>query len=177
MILHVPHFKPLQATFTRLFLMLLFFLTCGMSMAMELQSVASGNDVLFKDLKGNGKWTLVMLWSTHCHVCHIDKPKISAFHDKHKQGDIEVVGIALDGIENLDTVKNYLLNNKVSFPSYVGNTAIIASHYYGMTKENLRGTPTYLLFNPKGELLGNNPGSLSTEAIERFIARNTESEG
>ena len=40
-----------------------------------------------------------------------------------------------------------------------------------MTEENLRGTPTYLLFNPEGELLGNNPGRLSVEAIESFIAR------
>ena len=46
-----------------------------------------------------------------------------------------------------------------------------------MTEENLRGTPTYLLFSPVGELLGNNPGRLSVEAIESFIARKTEATG
>jgi len=33
---------------------------------------------------GEGKWTLVMVWSTSCHICEIDKPLFSAFHEKHQ---------------------------------------------------------------------------------------------
>jgi len=148
-------------------------LTGGLASAMELQSVESGEEVKLEDLTGNGKWTLVMIWATQCHVCHIQKPDISAFHDKHKDTDAEVIGIALDGVEGLGAVKDYIAENKPSFPSYVGNNAIIASHYFGMTEESLRGTPTYLLFNPEGELLGNNPGYLKVPAIEKFIARHS----
>jgi len=167
----------IRATFIRMFLAFSLVLAGGAVSAMELQSVDTGEDVLLDDLTGNGKWTLVMVWATDCHVCHIDKPEISAFHNKHKDDDAEVIGIALDGIVGLDKVKNYIADNKPSFPSYVGDIAIIASHYYGMTEENLRGTPTYLLFSPEGELLGNNPGRLSVEAIEGFIARKTEATG
>ena len=173
----MAHARAIRNTCIRLFLALSLVLSAGIASAMELQSVDSGEDVLLEDLTGNGKWTLVMLWATDCHVCHIDKPEISAFHTKHKDDDAEVIGIALDGLRGLKKVKNYIADNKPSFPSYVGDIAIIASHYYGMTEENLRGTPTYLLFNPEGELLANNPGRLSVEAIESFIARKTEATG
>jgi len=145
--------------------------------AMEIQSVDTGEDLNLDDLTGNGKWTLVMLWATNCHICHLQKPEMSAFHDKHKDTDAEVIGIALDGHEGLNKVKAYIEENKPSFPSYIANSAIIASYYFGMTEDNLRGTPTYLLFSPEGELLGNNPGRLSVDAIESFIERKTEAAG
>lgn len=151
--------------------LLLFSLGTASSAGMELQSAEDGTQVTLDDLTGQGKWTLVMIWATNCHICHIQKPEISAFHDKHKDLNAHVVGIALDGVDQVEAVNNYIRENEVSFPSYVGNVAIIASHYFGMTEENLRGTPTYLLFNPEGELLGNNPGQLSVEAIESFMAR------
>ena len=174
---HMAHLRAIRTAFIRLFLTLSLVLSGGIASAMELQSVDSGEGVLLDDLTGNGKWTLVMLWATDCHVCHIDKPEISAFHTKHKDDDAEVIGIALDGITGLDKVKDYIADNKPSFPSYVADIAIIASHYYSLTEENLRGTPTYLLFSPEGELLGNNPGRLSVEAIENFIARKSEATG
>ena len=79
----------------------------------------------------------------------------------------------MDGPKQMDLINDYMVDNNVSFPTFVGDTAIIASHYFGMTEENLRGTPTYLLFNPEGELLAINPGRLTVEALEAFIARNS----
>jgi len=144
------------------------------SASLELQSVEDGTQVDLKSLIGNGKWTLVMLWAVDCHICHEQKPEISRFHNEHKDTDAHVVGISLDGVSNIDRVKGYIGDNDVSFPNYVGNVAIIASNYFAMTEESFRGTPTYLLFNPEGELLGNNPGPLRVKAIEEFIERNTE---
>lgn len=142
------------------------------SASLELQSVEDGAEVDLKSLIGNGKWTLVMLWAVDCHICHEQKPEISRFHNEHKDIDAHVVGISLDGVSNVDRVTDYIAKNDVSFPNYVGNVAIIASNYFAMTEESFRGTPTYLLFNPEGELLGNNPGPLRVKAIEEFIARN-----
>jgi len=138
---------------------------------MELQSAEDGTETSLDSLTGNGKWTLVMIWATNCHVCKLQKPEMSAFHDERKDVDAHIVGIALDGPKHVDVVNQYIKDNNVSFPTFVGDTAIIASHYFGMTEENLRGTPTYLLFNPEGELLANNPGLLTVEALESFIAR------
>ncbi len=166
-------YSSARALLLRTFLTLAIVLGAGTANAgMEVQSVKDGEVVDLDNMIGQGKWTLVMLWATNCHICHEQKPKISAFHNEHKDSDAHVVGIALDGIERVDAVNAYLDKNKPSFPNYVGNIAIIASHYMALTEESLRGTPTYLLFNPEGELLGNNPGPLSVEAIEKFMARN-----
>lgn len=139
--------------------------------AMEMQSVETGESLKLEDLTGNGKWTLVMFWATNCHICKLQKPDMSAFHDKHKDTTAEVIGVALDGMGRLDAVQRYIDETKPSFPSYVADSLIISSYYFGMTEDSLRGTPTYLLFNPEGELLGSNPGLLSVEAIESFIER------
>jgi len=136
---------------------------------MEIQEL-DGNIVRLDEQRGDGKWLLVMLWATDCHICRQQKPEMSRFHDQHKDKDASVLGIALDGMGAVDKVKSYLDEHQPTFPNYVGEIAIVASHYLVLTEESLRGTPTYLLFNPDGELVGNNPGPLSTEAIEKFIA-------
>jgi len=113
---------------------------------------------------GEGQWTLVMIWATDCHICKQQKPIISAFHDEHKDSDARVFGIALDGRPGLAEVREYLSEHTVSFPNYVGEYPVIAINYQEMTEEDLRGTPTYLLFDPKGVLKGNNPGPISIGA-------------
>ncbi|MEE9320619.1 MAG: TlpA disulfide reductase family protein [Granulosicoccus sp.] len=122
---------------------------------------------------GNGRWKLVMIWATDCPICKQQKPVISAFHDAHKDKDAEVFGIALDGRQGLVAVNKYLQKHTVSFPNYVGEFSTVAVNYQELTEEDLRGTPTYLLFNPEGELKGNNPGPISVDAIEAFIARHS----
>lgn len=141
------------------------------SAGLEMHSVEDGRPVNLENLTGQGKWTLVMIWATDCILCQSQKPVISEFHEKHKHLDAHVVGIALDGVRNMNRVRRYIDDHKVSFPNYVSQMRSTASHYFGITDEQFRGTPTYLLFTPEGELIGKNPGLLSAEAIESFIAR------
>lgn len=122
---------------------------------------------------GQGKWTLVMVWATDCPICQQQKPQISKFHDAYKDLNAEVVGIALDGRDALDAVQSYLDNHVVTFPNYVGELAILSENILRIAEEPLRGTPTYLLFDPKGNIKGINPGPLSEGAIERFIENNS----
>ena len=171
----LQHTGNLRLIILRVLIALVLTATGGAASAMEMQSVGTGEDVNLENLTGNGKWTLVMIWATNCHICRVQKPEISAFHDKSK--DVEVIGIALDGPDRMDAVKQYIVDTKPSFPNYVTDSAVLASYYFGMTEENIRGTPTYLLFNPEGELLGNNPGKLSVDAIESFIERKSQATG
>jgi len=121
----------------------------------------------------DGRWTLVMIWASTCHICKEQKAVISAFHDKHKDTDAKAFGVALDGRSGLDEVNKYLSKHKASFPNYVWDFPSTAITYQQLTEEDLRGTPTYLLFDPKGELKGNNPGPITMNAIEKFIAQNS----
>jgi len=122
---------------------------------------------------GEGKWTLVMLWATTCHICETDKPLFSKFYDKHKEiGDIDVFGISIEGHEKLPEVQDYLAKRDVSFPNSVGEFLTVGSSMVNIAEESLRGTPTYLLFDPKGEIKGVHAGHLAPDKVEVFIAEN-----
>lgn len=120
---------------------------------------------------GEGKWTLVMLWATSCHVCKEQKPKLSVFHDEHKNIDAQVYGIALDGHGAIARVKNYMKDHNVSFPTFIGEPDSVLQQYQVLTENSFRGTPTYLLFDPSGELKGNNAGAITMDALVRFMER------
>lgn len=123
---------------------------------------------------GEGKWTLIMIWATNCHICREQKPQISAFHDARKHVDAAVYGIALDGAGKLSKVKEYLALYKVTFPTFVGDMMRVMKDYEKLTGESFGGTPTYLLFSPSGVLKGNNPGPITVSALDRFIDRHSD---
>jgi len=122
---------------------------------------------------GNGKWQVVMIWATDCHICAEMKPLLSVFHDKHKNTDAEVYGIALDGVENLSAVQQYMKDHKVTFPTYIGDMALIAMNFQINAEVRLSGTPTYMLFNPVGELVAIDYGMLEIDSLEKFISSNS----
>lgn len=138
--------------------------------AFELQGF-DGSKIDLEDKLGNDKWTLVMFWAHNCHVCIEETPTISEFFNK--RDDVDVIGISIDGEENKALAEKFLASTKPSFPTYLSSLLIVSSNYQILTEEDFRGTPTFLLFNPNGELLGNNPGALSIEALEKFIDRNS----
>ena len=129
-----------------------------------------GDTVNLADQIGQGKWTLVMFWQVECSVCRQQEPIISEFHEKYKDLNAEVIGISIDGMQRIDDVKEFLAARDLSYPNYVGDLGMMAFNYQAITEVPFRGTPTYLLFNPAGELLGDNPGPVRMEALEKFIA-------
>ena len=116
-----------------------------------------------------GKWTLVMLWTTNCGVCIREYPVMSKFHDKHKDTDAKVIGVSLDGYSQLDSITNHINEMPMTFDNLIGEIAVVAFNYEASTEESLLGTPTYMMFNPQGQLVGHNPGPVKLEALESFI--------
>ena len=117
------------------------------------------------------KWTLVMLWTTDCGICQREYPVISEFHDKHKDTVAKVIGVSLDGYSNLEKITQHIDEMPITFDNLVGEVAVVAFNYESATEEPLRGTPTFLMFNPEGHLVGHNPGPVKPEALENFISR------
>lgn len=130
-----------------------------------------GSDTTLADQIMSDRWTLVMMWTTYCGVCKRQYPVISAFHDAHKNGDAGVVGIALDGYDEIDAVRAYVARKPFSFPSVVGEVEIVSGAFEAATGEDFTGTPTYLLFNPERQLVAAKSGELTREALERFMAK------
>ena len=139
--------------------------------AFELEDF-NGKPVKLDNMIGNEKWTLIMFWAHNCGVCKAEFPALSEFNVKRK--DIDVIGISIDGEENKHLASAFMRSSNPSFESYITSLSLVSFNYEALTQENFRGTPTFLLFTPEGELLGNNPGKLSLESLENFIAKNSK---
>lgn len=133
-------------------------------------SSLDGETVDLGDTIGNGKWTLVMFWQLDCSICRQQEPVISEFHSKYADKNAQVVGVAIDGMKQAAQIREFLDQRDLSYPNYVSDLGIAAFNYQAISQVPFRGTPTYLLFNPEGELRGDNPGPVRLEALENFIA-------
>ena len=54
---------------------------------------------------GKGKWVIVKVWASTCHVCSKYAQEMVAFHTAHKDKDARVLGIAVDGYANKQGVQ------------------------------------------------------------------------
>ena len=124
-----------------------------------------------EDYTGNGKWLVVMIWASDCHICNMEAPTYDAFHKAQRNRSIAVLGISMDGEENRAAAKTFIERHDLSFPNLIGEPGMVSLYYAAMTQESLRGTPTFLVYDPDGELVAAQAGAVSVEAIERFIAK------
>ena len=139
----------------------------GLSMFSDLD----GKPRQLEDYAGDGKWLVVMIWASDCHICNIEAPTYNTFHKAQQNNGISVLGISMDGKENKGAAKTFIERNKLDFPNLIGEPEMVSLYYAAMTQESLRGTPTFLVYDPDGELAAAQPGAVSVEAIESFIAR------
>ncbi len=114
-----------------------------------------------------GKWTVVMIWANDCHVCNQEAGKYSAFHTAHAKKDAKIIGISLDGSEEI--AKSFVDRHNLNYPNLVGDVEQVASLYQSETGEAFRATPTFMLYDPNGELKAAQPGGVPPEVIEKFI--------
>ena len=116
-----------------------------------------------------GKWTLIMLWASNCGVCKREYPIISKFHDKHKNIDAKVIGVSLDGYSQLKNITRHINEMPITFDTLIGELNVVAFNYETSTEKPLQGTPTYLMFNPQGQLVKYSTGPARIESLERLI--------
>jgi thiol-disulfide isomerase/thioredoxin len=129
------------------------------------------NAASLKSHTGDGKWLVVMVWSVTCGICSREVPVYSDFHDEHKNRGIKVLGVALDGYEQKETIENTMQRWDMRFPTLIGDLGLFASNYQLNTGERLMGTPTFIVYTPNGKLVANNPGPMRTSALVDYIAK------
>ena len=113
----------------------------------------AGNAASLESHTGDGKWLVVMLWSVTCGICAREVPVYSDFHDEHKQRDIKILGVALDGYEQRDTIEDTMKEWDMRFPTLIADLGLFGLNYEQQTGESLMGTPTFLVYTPEGKLL------------------------
>jgi len=131
----------------------------------------NGKQSAIADYAGKGKWLVVMLWASDCLVCNEEIGNYTAFQTKHAGKDATMLGVSIDGAEKEKDAKDFLTRHKVNFPSLIGEPQQVASMFQELTGSEWIGTPTFMVYNPKGELIGAQTGAVPTDVIESFIAR------
>ncbi len=129
-----------------------------------------GKDVPLSSFFEPGKWTMVMLWTTYCATCRKQYPMISKFHNERKDKDAKVIGISLDGPAVMNRVRSYIAKQPMAFESGIVEIAKFSRAFKEITEEDFMGTPTYIMFDPSGAMVGHSTGPMKIELAERFIA-------
>ena len=149
------------------------------AVTISISPLAYSNDAILKDIEGEehavsdyigkGKWTIINLWGTKCPPCREEMPDLVQFHDKHKDSDAIVVGIAIDfpsyGYAKKDEVSAFADDYLIDFPILLSNSKITQRLGLG----RLEGLPTTFMYTPEGKLVGMQVGAVSKEILEKYI--------
>jgi len=120
---------------------------------------------------GKDKWTIVEIWSSDCGACRMHMPEMVEFDGK--LDNARILGISLDGQRGIDDAEDFLAEFDVKFPTLVTNSIEMNIWMEQSIGESLRGTPTFILFDPEGKLVAAQPGIVSVESLEKFITQNS----
>ncbi|MCG8337663.1 MAG: TlpA family protein disulfide reductase [Proteobacteria bacterium] len=123
---------------------------------------------------GKGKWVVVKIWAADCHICNAEAETYAQFHEAQGEDGIRMLGLSMDG--DARKAGDYVERHDLPFPNLLGDPRSVSNFYMGLTKQPLLGTPTILVFDPKGEMVAAQAGPVPPEAIERFVAQRSEAE-
>ena len=131
---------------------------------------AAKPDFALPDLQGaehrlsdyRGQWVLVNYWATWCPPCLEEMPELEMFHNEHKDHNAVVLGVNMEDIP-LERLQAFVEEQFVSYP-------ILRRRPAGQTAfGRISGMPTSFLVAPDGEVVARQVGTVTAEAIERFI--------
>jgi len=137
----------------------------------------AGNSKAISDYTGNGKWRIVMIWASDCHVCNSEAHSYVKFNREHEGKDAQMLGISIDGKAKLKDAEEFVKRHKLNFPNLVGEPVDVAVEYMQLTQKNWVGTPSFLVYNPEGKLVAAEAGAVPVEIIEKFIQSNSQKNG
>lgn len=146
-------------------------LFAGPALAMTILKDFDGTLHTLDEYTGQGKWAIVMIWASDCHACNAEAKNYVKFNKAHKDKDAYILGISMDGDEKILDAEAFIERHGVDFQNLIGEPENVAGMYSSLTGRPWVGTPTFLLFNPEGELRAAQVGAVPTHIIESFIEK------
>lgn len=134
----------------------------------QLQNL-DGQAARLDEFTGKGKWTVAVLWASDCHVCNVEAGQYVQYYEQNRDGNVDVIGISVDGHDGLQAARSFVQRHQVSFPNLIGEFSDVAGMYVHLSGQEWIGTPTIMVFNPEGELRAAQGGAVPVELIQQFI--------
>jgi thiol-disulfide isomerase/thioredoxin len=138
-----------------------------------MSAVADGKIVFsFPDIHGKvhtqseyaGKWVVVNYWATSCGPCLKEIPELVAFHKRHQDRDVVLLGVDFEDI-HLSWLKDFM--DSVSMNYTVLRSDTEQETPFG----TLVALPTTFIVSPSGELVARQTGAVTAADLETYIAR------
>ena len=110
-----------------------------------------------------GKWVIVNFWATWCGTCRKELPDLASLHEKHRDGDIVVVGINFEEIGRQE-LKDFVAAQNIPYP--VLRTVPVRKTPLGPVP----ALPTTYIVNPAGKVVAGEIGLVTHQNLEDYIA-------
>ncbi len=112
-----------------------------------------------------GKPTVLMFWASWCGVCQRELPKMKVLYDEKKRTGLQVLAIGTQDKES--NIQHYVKGHPEVFTFPVAYDR----NNNGSTAFGIRGVPTFVLLNEKGEVALTHVGGgfLNNPAFKKFI--------
>ena len=104
-----------------------------------------GKTTRLSDFVGRGKYVLVDFWASWCGPCRKEIPNIIAMHEKYKDRNFTVLGVAVN--DKPENTLKAIENDKITYPQII-NSQDIAPGIYGFN-----AIPYIILFAPDGTIV------------------------
>jgi len=123
------------------------------------------------DYTGKGKWLIVMIWASDCLICNKEAFHYEEFYQQHRHKDATVLGISVDGMAKVADARQFIQAHKLTFPNLIGDLDQVGVMVADSSGMQWVGTPTFLIYNPAGELKVADSGAVPVPLIEEYIAK------
>lgn len=143
----------------------------------EIFSDFSGQPRAIESFAGKGKWLVVMIWASDCHVCNMEAEGYAQFHTAHQDKDATLLGVSIDGQAKKADAEDFIRRHELPFPNLIGEPETTMLWYLMNTGAQFAGTPTIMVYAPDGKLMAAQAGAVPPEVIEDFMARSGAAAG
>jgi peroxiredoxin len=121
---------------------------------------------------GKGKWLVVKIWASDCHVCNHEAHNYVDYYEFGAGDRTKLVGISLDG-QDQQAARDFIQRHDVTYPNFITDFATDSRWFSGISGQAFQGTPGFLIFDPSGVLRAQQIGAVPVELIEQFIDSNS----
>lgn len=119
----------------------------------------NGKELSLSDLKG--KKVFLNFWATWCPPCKAEMPEIEKLYQETKDSDLVIVAVEIG--EPLDTVRPFIENNKYNFKVLLDPDQSVE------TKYNITSIPTSYFIDTEGNIVSKHVGGMNIDQMNAYI--------